>query len=135
MRSESPKSLEVIAGAFEESMRKAVERENKVRRDGPLLNLVVDRIGSRPSGETDPSAPLVQRAKVATRHFGEEPSLSRSSTNSNIPISLGIPAITVGRGGVGSDNHSPTEWWANIEGYKAIQRALLILVAEAGLGG
>lgn len=134
MRSESPETLEVIAGAFEESMRNGVERENRIRRDGPPLELQVDRIGNRPSGETDPSAPLVQRAKVATRYFGEEPRLSRSSTNSNIPISLGIPAITIGRGGVGSDNHSPTEWWANIEGYKAIQRALLILVAEAGLG-
>lgn len=134
MRSESPESLGIIAEAFEESVTKAVEEENKIRRDGPPLELALDRIGNRPSGETDPSTPLVQRAMVATRHFGEEPRLSRSSTNSNIPISLGIPAITIGRGGVGSDNHSPTEWWANIDGYKAIQRALLILVSEAGLG-
>jgi hypothetical protein len=42
--------------------------------------------------------------------------------------------VTIGRGGVGGENHSPTEWWMNVAGYKAIQRALLIVVAEAGLG-
>jgi acetylornithine deacetylase/succinyl-diaminopimelate desuccinylase-like protein len=134
MRSESPESLEVIAEAFEKTVTQAVEEENSVRRHGPPLELALDRIGNRPSGETDPDSPLVQRAMAVTRHFGEEPSLSRSSTNSNIPISLGIPAVTIGRGGIGSENHSPTEWWMNVEGYKAIQRTLLILLAEAGLG-
>ena len=134
MRSESPESLETIAAAFEEAVARAVDEENGLRREGPPLELAVERIGTRPSGETDPDAPLVQRAMAVTRYFGEEPYLSRSSTNSNIPISMGIPAVTIGRGGVGGDNHSPTEWWMNVEGYKAIQRALLILVAEAGLG-
>jgi tripeptide aminopeptidase len=134
MRSESPESLEVMGTAFEEAVLGAVKKENDMRREGPPLELALERIGTRPSGETDPNTPLVQRAMAVTRYFGEEPVLSRSSTNSNIPISLGIPAVTIGRGGVGDDNHSPTEWWMNVEGYKAIQRALLILVAEAGLG-
>jgi acetylornithine deacetylase/succinyl-diaminopimelate desuccinylase-like protein len=134
MRSESPESLQVIAEAFEKTVTRAVEEENAIRRDGPPLELALERIGDRPSGETDPDAPLVQRAEAVTRYFGEEPVLSRSSTNSNIPISLGIPAVTIGRGGVGGDNHSPTEWWMNVDAYKAIQRAFLILVAEAGLG-
>ena len=134
MRSESPESLGAIAAAFERTVTRAVERENELRRDGPPLELVMDRIGSRPSGETPIGSPLVQRTLAVTRHFGEEPRLSRASTNSNIPISLGIPAVTIGRGGVGSENHSPTEWWMNEDGFRAIQRALLILVAEAGLG-
>jgi acetylornithine deacetylase/succinyl-diaminopimelate desuccinylase-like protein len=134
MRSESPASLELIAQAFEEAVTLGVDEENRARREGPPLELRLARIGTRPSGETDPNSTLVQRAMAATRHFGEEPRLSRSSTNSNIPISLGIPAVTIGRGGVGSENHSPTEWWMNVDGHKAIQRALLILVAEAGLG-
>lgn len=134
MRSESPESLDVIARAFERTVALGVEDENRQRRSGPPLELVLDRIGNRPSGETPVASPLVQRAMAVTRHFGEEPSLSRSSTNSNIPISLGIPAVTIGRGGVGEGNHSPTEWWMNVDGYQAIQRALLILVAEAGLG-
>lgn len=135
MRSESPESLARIARTFEERVSTAVEAENGIRRDGPPLELILDRVGDRPSGEGDPQAPLIQRAMAVTRYFGEDPRLSRSSTNANIPISLGIPAITIGRGGVGAENHSPDEWWMNLDGHKAIQRALLILLAEAGLSG
>lgn len=134
MRSESPESLRRIAAAFEEAMARGLAEENDARREGPPLELVVEQIGNRPSGETDPESELVQRAMAVTRFFGEEPRLTRSSTNSNIPISLGVPAVTIGRGGVGAENHSPTEWWINRDGHKAIQRALLILLAEAGLG-
>lgn len=134
IRSESPEKLETVSAALLRAVEGAEEEENLARRDGPPLEVDLEKIGSRPSGETDPAAPLVQRAMATTRYFGEEPSLSRSSTNSNIPISLGIPAVTIGRGGVGGENHSPGEWWINVDGYKAIQRALLLLVAEAGLG-
>ena len=58
--------------------------------------------GDRPSGETAEDAPLLQRAIAVTRHFGDEPRIGRSSTDSNVPISRGIPAITIGRGGAGS---------------------------------
>jgi acetylornithine deacetylase/succinyl-diaminopimelate desuccinylase-like protein len=135
MRSESPESLERISGAFLAAVERAVDGENQFRRDGPVVEVDVEQIGLRPSGEIDPSTPLVQRAMAVTRYFGEEPRLSRSSTNSNIPISLGVPAVTIGRGGAGGANHSPGEWWLNQEGYKAIQRALLILLFEAGYGG
>jgi acetylornithine deacetylase/succinyl-diaminopimelate desuccinylase-like protein len=132
MRSESPESLEVISSALLSAVEKATEEENRFRRAGPPIQVKAELIGSRPSGETDPTTPLVQRAMAVTRAFGEEPHLSRSSTNSNIPISLGIPAVTIGRGGAGGKNHSLGEWWLNQEGHKGIQRALLILVAEAG---
>jgi acetylornithine deacetylase/succinyl-diaminopimelate desuccinylase-like protein len=133
MRSESPESLEALSEAFLECVQTALEEENRTRREGPPLELEVEQLGQRPSGEVDPRSPLVQRAMAVTRFFGEEPSLARSSTNSNIPISLGIPAVTIGRGGVGAENHSPTEWWVNREGHKGIQRALLLLLAEAGV--
>ena len=135
MRSESPESLERLAQAFERAVTEGVEAESAIRRNGPPLEVTVDRIGNRPSGETDPNSSLVRKAMAVTRYFGEVPRLTRSSTNSNIPISLGIPAITIGRGGVGAENHSLTEWWLNQDGHKAIQRALLILLAEAGFAG
>lgn len=133
MRSESPERLARIAEVFEAAMARGAEEEDQAKREGPPLDLKVERIGDRPSGELDPETPLVQRAMAASRFFGEEPSLSRSSTNSNIPISRGIPAVTIGRGGIGGENHSPGEWWIDREGYKAAQRALLVLLAEAGL--
>ena len=67
------------------------------------------------------------------RIFGSEPRLRRSSTDSNIPISLGIPAVTIGSGGVGGGAHSPGEWWINRDGHLGIQAGLLLLVSEAGL--
>ena len=65
--------------------------------------------------------------------LGGDPSGGFGSTDSNIPISLGIPAVTIGRGGDGGGGHSPGEWWRNEKGDVAIKNALLLLVSEAGL--
>lgn len=134
MRSEGgAASLDRMEAALRSAMQRAAEEENALRRRGDALTVEVDRIGMRPSGEMDPQAPLVQRAIAANAFFGAEGRLSRSSTNSNIPIALGVPAVTIGRGGEGGENHSPTEWWINRDGHLAIQRALLLVVAEAKL--
>ena len=135
MRSVSPESLARIEEVFLAAMDRALEEENDLRRDGPPLTVEKVKIGDRPSGEGDPNAALVQRALAATVHFGVRGQLRRSSTNSNVPIALGIPAVTIGRGGVGFGAHSPGEYWVNVDGHLAIQRALLLLVAEAGMGG
>ena len=81
------------------------------------------KIGDRPSGEMDPTTPLIQRALASTAAFGVQGELSRSSTDSNIPIALGIPAVTIGRGGIGGHGHAPDEYWVNRDGHLAIQRA------------
>lgn len=133
MRSESPESLARIEQVFLDAMERALAEENALRREGEPLTLNADKIGDRPSGEMDPATPLVQRALASTAVFGGEGELARSSTDSNIPIALGIPAVTIGRGGVGGNGHAPDEWWINRDGHLAIQRALLLLVAEAGL--
>lgn len=133
MRSVSEESLARIDAAFRGAMQQALEEENALRRDGPALELELEQIGDRPSGEVADDHPLVQRASEVVRVFGGTPELARSSTDSNIPIALGIPAVTIGRGGIGGDTHSVTEWWTNRDGHLAIQAALLLLVSEAGL--
>ena len=134
MRSVSPESLARIEEVFLAAMDRGLAEENALRRDGPPLVVEKLKIGDRPSGEGDPNAPLVQRALAATAQFGVRGQLRRSSTDSNIPIALGIPAVTIGRGGVGAGAHSPGEYWVNVDGHLAIQRALLLVVAEAGVG-
>ena len=89
--------------------------------------------GDRPSGTTDLNAPLVQRALAAITYFGREPDPMISSTHSNIPISLGVPGITIGSGGAEGNAHALSEWWVNDDGASGIKQALLILAAEAGL--
>lgn len=133
MRSVSDGSLQQIDEIFQNAVDKALIAENEKRRRGPELTVDVDMIGDRPSGEITPETPLVQRAISTGSYFGSEPGLVRSSTDSNIPISLGVPAVTIGRGGDGGNGHSLNEWWLNKDGHIAIQRALLLLVSEAGL--
>jgi acetylornithine deacetylase/succinyl-diaminopimelate desuccinylase-like protein len=133
MRSVSPARLEGIDALFKTAVAKAMEEQNASRRSGDPLSVDVKLVGDRPSGMVDTKTPLVQRAMAATRYFGAEPRLGTGSTDSNVPIALGVPAITIGRGGAGGGNHSLREWWANENGHLAIQRALLIALAETGL--
>lgn len=133
MRSVSNERLGQIDEIFQEAVMKALNKENEMRREGPELTVDVEMIGDRPSGEIDPETPLVQRAMSTAKFFDSDPSLARSSTDSNTPISKNIPAVTIGRGGDGANAHSLDEWWLNKDGHIAIQRALLLLVSEAGL--
>ncbi|MDZ7779858.1 MAG: M20/M25/M40 family metallo-hydrolase [Gemmatimonadota bacterium] len=135
MRSESPASLDRIDAVFQRAMNRALEEMNTTRREGEPLTLELDMIGDRPSGEIPEDDPFVQRAIAVTRHIGAEPRLGRSSTDANTPISMGIPAMTIGGGGVGGGAHSLDEWFVNEDGPLGIQRAMLILLAQAGIPG
>ena len=132
IRSVEPYRLDEMEELLNQAVQQALNEQNEIRRRGEALTVTLEKIGNRPSGELDPSLPLIQRAMAATSYFGAEPELTRGSTDSNIPISLGIPAITIGRGGSGGNAHSLDEWWVNSDGQKAIQLAFLILFSEAG---
>ena len=113
------------------SMQKALKEQNEMKRSGSDLTLTINKIGNRPSGKVEESVPLIQRTIAATQYMGVEPRLTIGSTDSNIPISIGVPAVTIGRGGEGGGAHSLDEWWINKDGYKSIQLALLILLSES----
>jgi acetylornithine deacetylase/succinyl-diaminopimelate desuccinylase-like protein len=133
MRSEDPRQLDKIDAILKRAVDRALEEQNERRRRGEPLTVAVEMLGNRPSGTADPSSPLIQRALAATRHFGVEPQLDSGSTDANVPISLGIPATTIGRGGEGDGAHSLHEWWSNVDGHLGIQKALLLLVASTGV--
>jgi hypothetical protein len=67
-----------------------------------------------------------------TRYLGLIPKLDESSTDANVPIARGIPAITIGRGGVSANSHAPEEYWINQQSPRGIRRILMIALAEAG---
>jgi tripeptide aminopeptidase len=134
MRSQSQARLLGIDTIFHAAMRQALAEQNRLVARGAALELAVERVGDRPSGATPVGTPLLDRAMAVIRWSGAEPRLGSSSTDANTPISLGVPAITIGRGGVGGETHAPGEWWIPRDAERAVQRALLILVAEAGLG-
>ena len=133
MRSESPQRLNEIDTLLQQAIRKGLAEQNSMTRSGRPLIADVKMIGNRPSGETSTENTLVQRAWAATKVVGSEPALKISSTDSNIPISKGIPALTLGGGGIGKGAHSLGEYFVNKDGYLGIQRVLLVVVAQAGL--
>jgi len=132
MRSSRQHKIDEMDAVFQSAVQRALEAENAGRASGPALTVDVDMVGRRPAGETDPRSPLVQRAVAAVERYGFEPRLVASSTDSNIPMSLDVPAITISRGGLGDNAHSPDEWWQDKDSHIGPQVGLLILLSSAG---
>jgi acetylornithine deacetylase/succinyl-diaminopimelate desuccinylase-like protein len=133
MRSGSQDKLDDIDAVLQAAVEQALQEENAGRLDGPALTVDIERVGTRPAATQPLTNAIVQRSMAATSAFGIEPSLRISSTDSNLPISKGVPAVTMSRGGVSEGAHSPDEWWQNVDGHVGIQIGLVTLLAEAGL--
>lgn len=134
LRSASELELGRLEDFLLRTMHQAVEAENSMRAAaGKPLSVEVKMIGHRPSGETPKNAPLVQCAIEASQALGIRPLLNRASTDANIPISLGIPAITIGAGGVSADSHRLTEWYDPIGRELGYKRALLLILGMTGI--
>jgi len=133
MRSESPGELNKLVTTFQAIIREAVDEENRTRSTAQgKVGADVTLIGDRPSGETAISSLLVQSTTAAVKAFGLTPIYGIGSTDSNIPISLGIPAVTIGRGN-SARSHAFDEW-VDIEkqsSVRAAQVALTIILAAA----
>ncbi len=133
LRSESLEELRRLDAYFRRAMREAVDDENSSRRAGAAaLRLDMKLIGDRPSGETPKDSALVRIAEAATHAVGYRPRLDCSSTDSNIAISLGIPAVTIGAGGTSDNSHTLDEWYDPAGRDAGLKRALLVLLGIVG---
>jgi di/tripeptidase len=136
MRSESKEELAKLDAHFMEILKEAADHENAAR-DTRLGKVTVTPklIGERPTGETSQDALIVRTTAAAVRAAGMTPSFGASSTDSNIPISLGIPAVTIGSGGAGGRAHSLDEWIdvAKPESVKGMTVGLAAVLAMAGV--
>ena len=136
MRSESCAELKKVNDAFLALVRQAVDGENGARstREGKI-EADAKLIGDRPCGETPLTSPIAQTATAVVKAFGLTPRHSISSTDSNVPMNMGIPAVTIGRGSPGGRSHAPDEW-TDVErkgSVDAIKVAMTIIVAVANL--
>jgi tripeptide aminopeptidase len=95
------------------------------------LDVHTERIGERPSGHIAPQHPLVVLAREATVAIGRIPELTVASTDANIPLSRGIPAIAIGAGGSGGDTHTLREWYDHEDSARGLWRALAIVAGAA----
>jgi acetylornithine deacetylase/succinyl-diaminopimelate desuccinylase-like protein len=134
LRSAVDAELRRIDAFFRRAVREAVDDENGGRRPGDQpLSLKLELTGERPTGTTPADSPLVELAMDATRAQGIEPKLDQSSTDSNLPISLGIPAITLGSGGNASGSHTLDEWYEPEGRALGLKRGLLVILGVTGL--
>ena len=134
LRSEDMQALAQLDVTMRAALERAVDDENRRRVAGsPRLRLDLQLLGDRPSGTTPRTHPLVQAALAANRALGKDGELVSASTDANIPIALGIPAIALGAGGRAGDAHLPTEWYDNAEGALGVIRALYVTAAMAEL--
>lgn len=131
MRSVSQNRLEKLDSIFKRSIRKGLTFQNDIRHSGSALKVQYEVIGKRPSGATEENTALIQRSAATVELFGVIPTSKPWSTDSNIPMSMGIPAVTISGGGERGGLHSLNEWYYNKDGYKGVQRAFLILLMQA----
>jgi tripeptide aminopeptidase len=136
IRSETREELNKAVDTFTKLMREAADDENRVRSTGQgRVEVDVKLIGDRPFGQTPMSAPIIQTAAAVIQAFGMMPNYGTSSTDSNIPMSLGIPSLTLESGGTGGRNHTLDEW-IDVEktaSMRGINLAMGILLALAGV--
>jgi tripeptide aminopeptidase len=135
LRSESCVELKGVTDVFLALVRQAVDEENNVRstRQG-RIEADPKLIGDRPCGETAATSPLVQTTAAVVKAFGMNPHFEIGSTDSNVPMNMGIPAVTIGRGGPGGRAHAPDEW-TDVErkgSVDAITTAMTIILVVAG---
>ncbi|MEI4485484.1 M20/M25/M40 family metallo-hydrolase [Frigidibacter sp. MR17.14] len=134
LRSVSPEELAKLDAAVHGLAEAAAAAETARAKTG-AVTVAFRALGNRPAGATDPAARLLVTAEAAIRALGFEVTHKASSTDANIPMSLGIPAVTVGTGGDGGRAHSLEEWIDVAEGpsLKGQKAGFLALVGVAGL--
>jgi tripeptide aminopeptidase len=135
MRSESPVELEKLEASFLLVVKEAVAAENRARSTAEgEIKADVKLIGARPSGRTPPNARLVRLAVASATAAGLKPELSFSSTDANLPISLGIPAIRLNSGGTGDRYHSLEEW-IDVEKTMSVQGIRVLMATLIAIAG
>jgi tripeptide aminopeptidase len=138
MRSESPEELNKVETKVMDIIQEATKRENFARstKEGSIT-VDIKKIGDRPAGHTDEKSPIVQIATTAVQAGGYNAVYGAGSSDSNIPMSMGIPAITIGKNGPnsGGRGHSLDEWIdvAKPPMVKGMTTSLSVIMAVAGM--
>ncbi len=144
LRSESTERLDEMAAVLASAVERAVELENARgdgRSDGRTAGRAghaggaasgrvvgrVKEIGSRPGGGLQEGAPLLECIRAVDAHLGIRSHLDCSSTDANVPLSLGLAAVSIGAGGQGGGAHTPAEWFQPERRELGLQRVLLAL--------
>ena len=136
LRSDSQEELKRLSSLAAEVAQEAVEEENRLRPHEDKVQVDIEQIGYRPSGTQADDCLILRIALAANKAVGLKAEVRESSsTDANIPIYLGIPAITVGCGGNSGGTHTEQEWHDPKDAYQGPQKDLLMVMAMIGLDG
>ena len=139
LRSESEAELGKLESFLRESVQSGIDEEMAAARDRGMaggtssLDLKVSVLGVRPAGELPENSPLLAALLAADTRLGNRSRRERSSTDANIPLSVGIPAISLGAGGRSGGAHTTEEWYEPTNRELGLQRVALTVLAVAGL--
>jgi len=137
LRSESDDELIRLESALRDCIAAGIRDEMESSRDRSKgkLEWKLDLLGSRPGGELASNSPLLATLRAADEAVHNQSRLERASTDANIPLSLGIDAISIGAGGNGGGAHSLQEWYESDGREAGLQRVLLTLLGTSGVAG
>ncbi|MBI3003977.1 MAG: M20/M25/M40 family metallo-hydrolase [Ignavibacteriales bacterium] len=133
IRSESPVELAKLDSMFQAAVQQGLNEENEFWSSRRKLTADVELIGRRPTGSLGQDNPMLKAVLSADSLLGITSESRSGSTDSNVPISLGIPAITIPGGGYGEGAHSLDEIFYTKTSYLGPQRALLAVLAIVGV--
>lgn len=135
LRSENEDEISRLESALRDCVATGVKDEvdNSRERSRGKLEWKINRIGSRPGGELPEGSALLVALRAADEYVGNHSRVERSSTDANIPLSLGIEALALGAGGNGGGAHSLQEWYEPAGRDMGLKRVLLTLLGVAGL--
>jgi acetylornithine deacetylase/succinyl-diaminopimelate desuccinylase-like protein len=139
LRSESETELSALEGLLRDAVKSGIDEEMAAARErgmagsASLLNLKINVLGIRPAGELAESSPLLAVLLAADNQLGNRSRRERSSTDANIPLSLGIQAISLGAGGRSGGAHTLDEWYDPAGRELGLQRVALTVLGVAGL--
>ncbi|MBZ5584955.1 MAG: M20/M25/M40 family metallo-hydrolase [Acidobacteriia bacterium] len=131
LRSADPASLKALDAKFHAALKEAVEEENRRWNGHGPVTFTPELVGARPAGQTPADSPIVRTALAVSRALHLEAPMREGSTDANVPMNLGIPAITIGGGGEGAGAHSLHESFDSVDSWLGTERALLLAIALA----
>ena len=131
MRSSDPASLAAVDANIQKAIDAAVAEENARWGKPGVITVKKELVGDRPAGSTPENSPIVKDGLAVATVLGFNANLGEGSTDSNMPMSLHVPAITVGGGGRGHDAHALTESFDTTDAWQGTQYAILLAVSLA----
>ena len=135
MRSNDPAALLKEEQEIMAAIQRGVDEENKRWNTSARITVASKLIGDRPAGTTDPASAIAQTAFASVAASGGKPNWRAGSTDANVPMGLGIPAVILGSGGKSSGSHSLGEWWDPTDAWRGAQTGVTTVLALVGVQG